>query len=47
MRLGKLLSVGEAADDQDVTLAQAESQPTAEMSSTETLEPAVAVPADQ
>ena len=43
MRLGKLLSVGEAADDQNVTPAQAEPQPTAEKSSTEIPEPAVAV----
>ena len=47
MRLGKLLSVGEAADDQNVTPAQAEPQPTAEKSSTEIPEPAVAVPADR
>ena len=46
MRLGKLLSVGEAAEDQDVTPVEAQPQTTAETPTTEAPEPAVAAQAD-
>jgi len=46
MRLGKLLSVGEAADDVDVTPAQAEASAPAEKSPADTPEPVVAAQAD-